>query len=622
MTSLHWTAGLHHDGSVMYVSNPTPVMGETVTIKLRVPQHVSIHAIFLRTAPDGEGHMEAMRREGEDGVSAWWAGEVRITMPVTSYRFKIMSSEGGYWLNALGSSHADSPDFYDFKLIADFTAPNWVEDAVFYQIFPDRFHNGDPSNDVPPGAWERGGFQTQQREWGAPPLSWHEGGSLDFYGGDLQGIIHKLEYLTDLGINAIFLNPIFKAYSNHRYDIADYHEVDPSLGGNEALAELRRELDKRGMRLILDVTPNHCGSRNIWFTAAQSDLNAPTADYFTFHHHPNDYETWLGHKSLVKLNYRSEGLRDAMYRAPDSVMRRWLHEPYRINGWRLDVANMTARQGSVQLAHKVWRGMRKAVKADNPQVYLFGENFYDGTLHLQGNELDAIMNYQGFTIPLWEWLPGRELPEQFIQEMPWIDRAPLSAEALAEQWTKFRAAIPWVITRQQFNQLGSHDTPRILTILNNDKALLRLGVTLLMTFPGVPCVYYGDEIGMEGGTDPDNRRCMRWDTTSWDTDLRAHYQRLIALRKESPALRRGGFQMVYASGGLLVYLRQSPEQRLLVVGYRGPETLAEVVIPVRHAGIADDIHLTDKLSGIAYDTQMGALHLQNLECGTALILEG
>lgn len=621
-TTLHWTKGLHHDGSSMYVSNPLPALDETVTVKIRVPKDIKIRAIFLRTAPDGEGHMEAMHWEGEDALSAWWGGQLHVTMPIMPYRFKIMSAEGAYWLNALGVSRADSPDFYDFKLLANFTAPNWLDDAVFYQIFPDRFYNGDPSNDVPNGAWQRDGFQTQQREWGLPPLSWHESGSLDFYGGDLQGVIQKLDYLADLGVNALFLNPIFKAYSNHRYDIADYHEVDPALGGNTALAELRTALDAHNMRLILDVTPNHCGARNIWFTAAQNDPNSPFAEYFTFNHHPNEYETWLGHKSLVKLNYRSEALRDAMYQADDSVMRRWLHEPYRVDGWRLDVANMTARQGMVQLAHKVWRGMRRAVKADNPQAYLFGENFYDGTLHLQGNELDAIMNYQGFTIPLWQWLPGQDLDERIAQLMPWMDRAPMPAEALAEQWTSFRAAIPWAIVSQQFNQLGSHDTPRILTILNNDKSLLRLGAALLMTFPGVPCVYYGDEIGMEGAQDPDNRRCMRWDDATWDKDLRAYYQQLIALRKQSPALRHGGFQMIHASGGLLSYMRQSPEQRLLVIAYRGPSALPEITIPVWHAGIADGTGLTDKLTGQVYTVEQGMVQLGVLESGTGLILEG
>ncbi len=280
-SQLHWTAGLHHDGSELYVSNPLPRCGETVTIRLRAPANAPIRHLFLRAAPDGEEDLKAMRCVHTDGVSSWWETGLTVTMPRTTYRFKVISSEGAYWVNALGVSRADSPDWFDFKLLADFAAPSWLEDAVFYQIFPDRFFNGDPSNDVPPGAWNNHhGFSTSRREWDEPPLHWSEGGGLDFYGGDLQGITQKLDYLRDLGVNALYLNPIFTAYTNHRYDTADYHNVDPYLGGNEALAELRRALDRAGMRLVLDVTLNHCGARHPWFVAAQADPNAPTAEYF------------------------------------------------------------------------------------------------------------------------------------------------------------------------------------------------------------------------------------------------------------------------------------------------------------------------------------------------------
>ncbi len=616
---LHWTAGLHHDGSALYVSNPLPTQDEVVTLRLRAPLGAPIRAVFLRTAPDGEEFLEALRPDREEGVCAWWVGELKMTMPSLPYRFKIMSDEGAYWLTAMGVSRADAPDWFDFKLLADFSAPRWLEDAIFYQVFPDRFHNGDPGNDVPAGlSWGRHGFKTQQRDWGEDPLPWASAGSLDYYGGDLAGVMQKLDYLQDLGVNSLFLNPIFTAYSNHRYDIADYHHVDPYLGGDQALIDLRRALDDRQMRLILDVTPNHCGFRNVWFLEAQANRAAPTADFFTFTHHPDEYETWLGHKSLVKLNYRSYRLREAMYRASDSVLRRWLHEPYRIDGWRLDVANMTARQGMTQLAHEVWRELRQVVKHDNPDAYLFGENFFDGTPHLQGDELDATMNYQGFTIPLWRWLRGLET----ASSDRWIDHTPLPAEALAEQWTRFRAAVPWAVARQQFIQLGSHDTPRILTIAGGDKALLKLASTLLLTFPGVPCIYYGDEIGMEGTDDPDNRRCMRWDEATWDTDLRNHYKGLIELRRNAPALRRGGFQMIHAEGGLLAYLRQSPEQRLLVVGWRGPEWLPPTLLPVRHAGIADGARLVDLLKGRAFTVKDGRILLEGVGRSGMLVLEG
>lgn len=620
MTELHWTAGLHHDGSALYVSNPLPRLGENVTIRLRAPLDAPITAVFLRSAPDGENHLERMKITERDSLSAYWSATLPVSMPRNNYRFKILTGEGAYYLNALGVHRSDSPDWYDFKLLADFDAPGWLDDAVFYQIFPDRFHNGDPSIDVQPGEWSKRGFKTQLMPWGTPPLPYDKAGNLDFYGGDLQGIIDKIDYLKDLGVTALYLTPIFTSNSNHRYNIEDFFNVDKHLGGNEALAKLRRALDEAGMRIVLDVTPNHSSATHPWFLSALEDPMAPTAEYYTFNDHPDDYVAWLGVRSLPKLNYASQKLRDVMYRMPESVMRHWLAEPYRIDGWRLDVANMTARQGGEQFAHKVWRGMRRAVKGDNPNAYFFGENFFDGTPHLQGDELDAVMNYQGFNIPTWRWLSGFDSGTDWRPEI--ADNAPLPSDAYADQLDRFRASVPWVIARQQFNQLCSHDTTRILNIVNGDKALLRLGVAMLMTYPGVPCVYYGDEIGIPGGSDPDNRRCMPWDDAEWDKDLRAWYQHLMHLRRTSPALCEGGYQRLYAQGDIMVFQRQAADQRLIVVGHRGHNAKTALNIPVRHGALADGVVLTDALgSGRAFTVKDGALHLDHLDAKTALVLE-
>ncbi|MBZ0287765.1 MAG: hypothetical protein K8I30_09140, partial [Anaerolineae bacterium] len=232
----------------------------------------------------------------------------------------------------------------------------------------------------------------------------------------------------------------------------------------------------------------------------------------------------------------------------DSVVRRWLREPYRIDGWRLDVYHTMARQGMDQMLHKVSRQIHRVVKTDNPQAYIFGEHFGDATPHLQGDEMDAVMNYQGFNIPTWRWLAGYESQSETRPEV--ADRTLYSSEAYAEQLLRYRTPVPWAIARQQFNQLCSHDTTRILNIVGGDKDLLRLGVALLMAYPGVPCIYYGDEIGLPGGRDPDNRRTMPWDQSEWDTDLRAFYQRLIRLRRESPALIDGGVQNAVRGRGL------------------------------------------------------------------------
>lgn len=615
MTAPHWTAGLHHDSSNVYVSKPCPQPDEIVTITLRAPLDAPLERVYLRTEPDGEAHLEAMQIVDTDAVSAFWQADLRITMPRNHYRFKLLTPDGGYWLNQLGISRADGPDMYDFKLLAGYATPAWTEDAVFYQIFPDRFENGDPTLTVQPGAWSDRGYTVQVREWGADPLPYPETGNLDFYGGDLPGIIRRLDYLHDLGITALYLTPIFSSPSNHRYNIDDFYNVDAHLGGNQALIDLRQALDAYGMRLMLDITPNHVSSYNPWFLDAQSNPDAATADFFTFNQRPDDYLSWLGHKSLPKLNYRSQRLREMMYEADNAVIRYWLRDPYRIDAWRLDVANMTGRQGIAQLSHKVLRGIRRAVKAENPTAYLIGENWFDATPTLQGDELDATMNYQGFNILLWYWLAGDKA------QRPWDDGRLLPADAMAEQMNVYRAAVPWVIALQQFNQPGSHDTPRIRSIVGGDPVLVKLAFFLTMTYPGVPCIYYGDEIGMEGAGDPDNRRTMIWDESAWDHDLRRTMQQLIALRKASPALKHGGYQQLYAEGGTFAFQRHALDQRLIVVAHRGPDPLAELVLSARAAGLGDGARLLDRIGGGEYTVTGGTLTLRDLERGAMRLLE-
>jgi alpha-glucosidase len=359
---------------------------------------------------------------------------------------------------------------------------------------------------------------------------------------------------------------------------------------------------------MLDLVPNHCSSVHPWFLAAQAHPHAPTADFFTFHKHPDEYETWQGVHSLPKLNYRSARLREEMYTGDNSVACYWLRPPYCIDGWRVDVANMLARQGESQLGHKVGRGLRRAVKSVSPHVYLMGENFFDGTSHLQGDELDATMNYQGFSAPLQRWLVGFDPSLVWRLDVHTPDLLPV--EALATQWRTFLGAIPWQIAMQQFNLLGSHDTRRIQTIVGGDETLACIAVTLLFTFPGIPSVYYGDEIGMVGSNDPDCRRCMIWEKHQWNAERREFYQKLIRLRLTSPALRHGGFQILYAAGQTLAFLREIPEERVIVVARRAADGL--VALPVQHGGLPDGMVLTESISGTETMVEQGMLSLASL----------
>lgn len=605
MTELHWIYSIHHDGSPMYVAGSAARLGATVALRLRTGLDAPVTAISLRTCPDGEQALTPMRQVGKDATSCWWEADLAVTMPRMTYRFLLLTPEATWWLTAIGMVRHTPTDAADFTLLARCDGLAWVRESVFYQIFPDRFADGDAPNNVTTGEYVCYGQPVIARAWGEQPHNTGEAGGVEFFGGDLPGITQRLDYLADLGVNALYLTPIFTAPSNHKYDVVDYMQVDPHFGGDVALVALRQALDARAMRLMLDIVPNHCSIDHPWFRAAQSDPHAETADFFTFTSRPDGYARWLGVRTLAKLNYRSQLLRQRMYAGEDSIMRHWLRPPYRIDAWRMDVANMLARQGGTQLGHKVGRGIRRAVKDEQPQMYLLGEHAFDGTPHLQGDELDASMNYQGFTNPVLSWLGGALVLGGDASASDASPRLPTAT--LATQWQTYLGAVPWQIALQQFNMLGTHDTPRVLTVLGGDVALLKLGVALLFTFPGVPSVYYGDEIGLEGGRDPDNRRCMIWDSQYWNHDLRQWYQTLIRLRRTSTALRNGGFQLLYAAGDTLAFQRQTPEERLLVVARRGDDHTD--AIPVRQAGLPDGARLRDLLTGHETSVQHGQIAL-------------
>jgi len=616
-----YAPSIHHDGSPRYVrarSGPEPRLGDEVTLRVRAAPDAPIERMLLRTCPDGEQRFSPMQPESAAAQAPcrWWQATLRLAMPCTPYRFLILTADGPWWLNGGGLQRHVPTDAEDFRLLAGYAAPNWASESVFYQIFPDRFADGDPAGNVRDGEFFYGGLPARARRWGQPPGRGREA-MVEFYGGDLAGIIQRLPDLSELGVNALYLTPIFTAYSNHRYDVVDYEHVDPHLGGDAALAALRRATREAGFRFILDIVPNHCGALHPWFQAAQADAGAPTAEYFTFHRRPDDYECWLGVRSLPKLNYRSPALRQAMYAGPEAVFRRWLRPPYGADGWRIDVANMLARQGADQLGVEVARGIREAVKAENPAAYLVGENFFDGSPQLQGDAWDATMNYAGFTLPLWHWLRGFQVrlppePQPVTSGTPW------PTQALADTWQAFRAAIPWAIARQQFNLVGSHDTPRILTVVGGDAARNRLAAALLLTYVGVPCLYYGNEIGLGGADNLEARQCMPWDRAAWDLDLRAYTQALIRLRRDSPALSRGGFQLLAVEADGLAFLRDTDEEQVIVVAQRGPGARPAGPLPVWAGAIADGTQFVEVGTGQVSRVSQGQLPLAAVPPGAQI----
>jgi alpha-glucosidase len=615
MFTSDWLASIHHDGSSRYVSNLYPRLGERVRLRLRIAHHAPIRRVILRTFPDGEQAFTHMTRITIEPPIQWWEGDLTVVEPITHYRFIIDSDDGLWHYSAAGPSAFVPLDAADFRILGDYHAAGWLSSAIFYQIFPDRFANGDPDNDPRPDEYTYRDHHPILYPWGSPP----EAGAffpLVFYGGDLAGIESNLGYLNDLGVNALYLNPVFHAYSNHKYDVADYDHVDPHLGGDEALVSLRQALDRRGMRYILDIVPNHCGYWHPWFQAALADPQADEAEFFTFYDHPKEYASWLGVSALPKLNYVSRELRRRIYEGPKSVFRRWLRPPYSADGWRVDVANMLGRQGATQIALEINRGIRRAVKDTLPDAYLLGENFFDATHQVQGDQWDGVMNYDGFTHPLWYWLSGYKQGAHGFADLLISPR--WSTESMVGAWLSRLSVLPWAIARQQFNLLGSHDTPRIRSTVQGNDALHRLAAAVLFTFPGVPCLYYGDEIGMEDVPGLGSRGCMVWDEALRNRSLWSYHRQLIQLRRESPALQYGGFQVLLTEAETVAFQREMEDDRLLVMAHRAVEPRPAAPLPLAHGGVADGTRFVELASGHEATVRDGALNLPRQEQGATI----
>ena len=443
-----------------------------------------------------------------------------------------------------------------------FHTPDWVKHAVFYQIFPDRFANGDPSNDP-----------ASVQPWGTPPTPYN------FMGGDLQGILQKLDYLQDLGVDAIYLNPIFQATSNHRYNTYDYFRIDPKLGTAEDFQNLLEEAHRRGMRLILDGVFNHCGRGFYPFhDVVENGEHSPYVGWFhvkKFPIHPYDgrkkanYESWWGIRSLPKFNTDNPQVRQFLL----SVARYWIEQG--ADGWRLDVPNEIDDP-------TFWREFRQVVKSVNPDAYIVGEIWKDAKRWLQGDQFDAVMNY-----------PLRDLCVEFIAKRS------ISAPAFANRLLRLLRRYPTEATQAQLNLLGSHDTPRWLTVCGGDVRRAMLGYTILFTLPGAPCIYYGDEIGMEGEADPHCRACFEWDRRKWNRRLYQHVRQMVALRRNSAALRTGRFDMLFAQGDVLAYARWDDTDLFIVVINNG-KSQCECVLPLHKLQRLYPDALKDVQSGMAY----------------------
>jgi cyclomaltodextrinase len=429
----------------------------------------------------------------------------------------------------------------------DIITPDWVKDAVFYQIFPDRFAKGQPH--TPKGHWQASSLEG----WDATP-------TLQGYkGGNLWGVMEKLDYLQDLGINAVYFTPIFQSASNHRYHTHDYYTVDPMLGGNVAFEVFLEEAHQRNIKVVLDGVFNHA-SRGFFFfhDILENGPYSPWLDWFKITDwplsaydgsKPANYVGWADNRALPVFNHDNPQVREYIMQ----IAEYWLHEG--IDGWRLDVPFEIETPG-------FWQEFRDRVKAVNPEAYIVGEVWFDSRQWLDGTQFDGVMNYL-FAGPTIAFTARDRVIMEYVEKPHYYPYPALSAQEYAVKMQKLLTLYPWEIQQTQLNLLSSHDTARLLTIADEDKTSVELATLLLLTFPGAPSIYYGDEVGLPGALDPDSRRSFPLEE-NWDLDLLKWHKQLIALRHRYPALRRGKYRVLHAQEHIYVFARILEGEEIIV----------------------------------------------------------
>ncbi len=618
--------GLFTDTSEDYVSPMEPEPNEQVTIRFRTAKN-NVDRVFLMS----KGQRYLMIKVEKDENFDYYAYTYQLGEEKFSYHFEVETGRISVVYDVRGLVR-EANDYYNFVIIPGFKTPKWAKGAVMYQIYVDRFCNGDTSNDVLTDEYTYIGEHVHRVEdWYRNPLQMDV---REFYGGDLQGVLDKLDYLQDLGIEVIYFNPLFVSPSNHKYDIQDYDYIDPHFGkivvdegellhygdkdnshasryinrvankanleaSNELFAHVVEEAHKRGIRVILDGVFNHCGSFNKWMDRERIYENAPGYEkgayvsgdspyrsYFDFHGegwpYNRNYDGWWGHDTLPKLNY--EGSKE-LYEYVLKIGAKWVSAPYNVDGWRLDVAADLGH--SPESNHQFWRDFRRVVKEANPEAIILAEHYGNTREWLQGDEWDTVMNYDAFMEPVTWFLTGMEKhSDDFREDL--LGNAESFWGAMKHHTSNF--AMPsWQVA---MNELSNHDHSRFLTRTNHrvgrintigpeaanqnvNKAVFREAVVMQMTWVGAPTIYYGDEAGVCGFTDPDSRRTYPWGRE--DHDLIQFHKDIIRIRKGNEELRTGSIKYIDADYNYLAYGRFNRENQCVVLVNNHPHELEKVV---------------------------------------------
>lgn len=631
---------LFTDGGPNFVQPMEPKAGDEVKIRFRTARENVEHVYFCA----GEERTE-MKLASRDRLFDFYETHITVNEEAVKYYFEVHAGGKVCFFNKMGP-RKELDSFFNYEITPGFSTPDWAKGAVFYQIYVDRFANGDPSNDVLDREYIYIGEPvTRVTDWNKYPAKM---GVREFYGGDLQGVLDHLDYLQELGVDVLYLNPIFVSPSNHKYDIQDYDYVDPhfttiavdegevlpegALNNIQATKYISRVTDKRnleasnaffvkfveevhsrGMRVILDGVFNHCGSFNKWMDAerlyenqygyekgAYVDKNSPYHNYFKFYNeeewpYNEEYDGWWGHRTLPKLNYEESR---QLYEYILKIGRKWVSPPYNVDGWRLDVA---ADLGyGEEMNHQFWRDFRTAVKEANPEAIILAEHYDDPREWLEGDQWDTVMNYNAFMEPVTWFFTGMEKhSDEKRSDLLGNTRAFL--DSMMYHMSRFQ--YPSLLV--SMNELSNHDHSRFLTRTNQtvgrtesmgpeaadanvNKGIMRAAVMLQMTWPGAPTLYYGDEAGVTGWTDPDNRRTYPWGHE--DQELIEYHRKMIRIHKEHEALLTGSLKYLEGAYKVICYGRFTAREKMVVL-INGGFDEAKVRVPVWEIGVTEEEEL-------------------------------
>lgn len=624
------------DGTSQYVNPSEPERNEEVVFRFRTAKDDAEHVCLVH-----EKIRYEMEKAQTGEVFDYYEIKRQLGEEPFRYYFEIRSGSEVCYYNRCGVSERVVSD-YDYVVCPGFRTPKWAKGAVMYQIFTDRFCNGAPDNDVEDREYYYiGDYSRKVTDWNRYPATMDV---REFYGGDLKGVWDKLDYLQDLGVEVLYFNPIFVSPSNHKYDIQDYDYIDPHYGvivedggnilaegdhenanatkyqkrvtdkknleaSNEFFVQFVEEVHRRGMKVILDGVFNHCGSFNKWLDreriyekqegyapGAYVSADSPYRSYFRFFQEERErwpyngsYDGWWGHDTLPKLNYEDSPKLEAYI---FEIAKKWVSPPYNADGWRLDVAADLGR--SNEYNHEFWKKFRKVVKEANPEALILAEHYGDPSEWLEGDEWDTIMNYDAFMEPVTWFLTGMEKHSDEARE-----DLRGNADAFVNAICHHMSNMMTPSLQVSMNELSNHDHSRFLTRTNHrvgrvqelgaeaanenvNVAVMREAVVMQMTWPGAPTVYYGDEAGVCGFTDPDNRRTYPWGHE--DQELIAFHREMIRIHKRYSVFREGSVQMLEWRENVLAYARTDQNQRIVVI-INNSDALEEVTVPVWQAEI-------------------------------------